>query len=112
MAEYENEGGELPLYIALGDLARYIASLERRGTEDELQEIFEAVERWHTEGDEYVKEAATIGLLEDLQNASVVGDADPSRFTRYLGPESKHWWVKVDTFWKKGEIIRDSKRHV
>ena len=107
VAEYENEGGELPLYIVLGDLARYIALLESRGTEDELQEIFAAIERWHTEGDQYVKEAATIGLLEDLQNTNVVGGKDSSRFAKYLGPESKRWWTKVDAFWKTGEIIRD-----
>jgi hypothetical protein len=107
VAEYENEGSELPLYIVLGELARYIALLERRGIEDELQEIFVAIERWHIEGDDYVKEAATIGLLEDLQNTNVVGGADSSGFIRYLGPESKRWWAKVNAFWEKGEIIRD-----
>jgi hypothetical protein len=107
VAEYENEGSELPLYVVLGDLARHIALLERRGTEDELQGIFGAIERWHTEGDDYVKEAATVGLLEDLQNTNVVGGTDSSRFIKYLGPESKRWWAKVNAFWEKGEIIRD-----
>lgn len=107
VAEYEKEGSELPLYVVLGDLARHIALLERRGTEDELQGIFGVIERWHTEGDDYVKEAATVGLLEDLQNTNVVGGTDSSRFIKYLGPESKRWWAKVNAFWEKGEIIRD-----
>jgi hypothetical protein len=107
LAEHEEQGSELPLYIVLGDLARHIALLEKRGTEDELQEIFGVIERWHTEGDDYVKEAATIGLLEDLQNTNVVGDPDASRFVKYLGPESKRRWAKVEAFWETGEIIRD-----
>jgi hypothetical protein len=107
VAEYEREASELPLYVVLGDLARHIALLERCGTETELQGIFGVIERWHTEGDDYVKEAATISLLEDLQNTNVVGGTDASRFIKYLGPESKRCWAKLNAFWEQGEIIGD-----
>lgn len=95
------------MYLVLSDLARHMAQLLRNGDESELQQIFEFVEQWHLDGDPYVKEAATIGLLEDLQNTGLVGVGMPAQFERFLGPESKRWWVKVEKFWAKGELIRD-----
>ena len=44
---------------------------------DEWTDI-EVIERWHLEGDDYVREAATVGLLEDLQNTNEV---DPISWT-------------------------------
>jgi len=72
-----------------------------------LQSIFQAVEDWHINGDPYVREAASIGLLEDLQNTNVVGDNVPAKVLRYLGPESMRWWRKVLDFWEHGTAIRD-----
>ena len=57
-----------PLYIALGDLARHLVGMLERNDVVSLQAVFRAVEQLHVEGDDYVREAATIGLLEDLQN--------------------------------------------
>jgi hypothetical protein len=105
--EWKSESAELPLYLVLADLARHIASLYQEGAEAELRDIFSVVEAWHLEGDAYVREAATVGLLEDLQNTNVVGPVKPSNFVRFLGPESKRWWAKVERFWENGELIRD-----
>lgn len=107
LEEWKNEEPELPIYLVLSNLARHIATLHNEGTEAELREIFAVVERWHLDGDGYVKEAATVGLLEDLQNTNLVGIGKPAQFVRFLGPESKRWWKKVEDFWEKGEIIRD-----
>lgn len=98
---------ELPYYLVLSDLARYISLLVNRGDIDELKAIFEVIERWHLEGDAYVKEAATIGILEDLQNTNVVGEGVPELLENYLLPESKKWWTKVYEFWEKGKIIQE-----
>ena len=103
----KSEAVDLPLYLVLGDLAGHIASLIQEGAEAELQRLFSVVEAWHVEGDDYVRNAATVGLLEDLQNASVVAPVDPANIVRFLGPESKRWWVKVERFWRYGELIRD-----
>jgi hypothetical protein len=107
LAEWEAAPEGLPVYLALADLARHISALFARGADSELREIFGIVEMWHLNGDSYVKQAATVGLLEDLQNTNLVGDQTPTRCLAYLGPESLRWWRKVENFWEKGELIRD-----
>jgi hypothetical protein len=107
VAEWQGQPEGLPLYLVLSDLARHIASLFARGVDSELREIFGIIEEWHLHGDAYVREAATVGLLEDLQNTNVVGEHVPARCLSYLGPESLRWWRKVENFWEKGELIRD-----
>jgi len=106
-SEWKNAPDGLPLYLILGDLARHIATLHRNGQVAELRAIFQVVEEWHLHGDAYVKEVATVGLLEDLQNTNVVGDGVPLRLVAYLGPESARWWRKVEAFWEQAQIIRD-----
>jgi hypothetical protein len=72
-----------------------------------LVRAFAVVERWHLEGDAYVREAATIGLLEDLQNDSLHAETVPKQFEVFLLPESRKWWDKVEEFWRTGKIISD-----
>ena len=67
--------------------------------------IFKVVEQWHIEGDEYVREAATVGFLEDLQNKNIHVNSEPEDFRRFLGPESKKWWDKLYGFWERGELL-------
>jgi hypothetical protein len=98
---------ELPQYLALGDLARYISRLISESKDEEIKRIFSVIERWYLEGDSYVKEAATVGILEDLQNTNVVGVGVPEKVELYLLPESKKWWLKVYEFWERGKIISE-----
>lgn len=66
------------------------------------------VELWHREGDHYVKEAATIGLLEGIQNNATHAATDPVNFEAWLLPESKEWWDKLNQFWKgDGRALRE-----
>jgi hypothetical protein len=65
--EWQDDPNGLPLYLVLADLAGHIARLIEEDSEAELRCIFQAVEDWHINGDPYVREAASIGLLEDLQ---------------------------------------------
>ncbi len=102
--EWQDDPNGLPLYLVLSDLAGYIAQLIEEDAEAELQSIFQAVEDWHVNGDPYVREAASIGLLEDL---GVVDEDVPARVIRFLGPESTRWWNKVLAFWEHGTAIRD-----
>jgi len=60
--------GDLPLYLALGDFAWHLIGMLERGETASLPAVFAAVERLHAEGEHYVREAATVGLLEALQN--------------------------------------------
>lgn len=98
---------ELPQYLALSCLARYISKLILESKEAELKGIFNVIEHWHIEGDDYVKEAATVGILEDLQNTNVVGLGVPEKVETYLLPESKKMWIKVSDFWGTGKIISE-----
>lgn len=82
-------------YIALAALARHLRALHESGTTGEFHAVFEVVERWHCEGEHYVKEAATVGLLEDLQNDEARGEV----FKPWLLPESKKWWDRLIRFW-------------
>lgn len=99
LADWKNEPVDLPVYLALGDLARHIVALHMGGERQQLPAIFEVVERWHLEGDHYVREAATIGLLEGLQFAASHTDVEEFEFEFWLQPESRKWWDRLTRFW-------------
>ena len=103
--EWSDEN-EVPVYLALSDLAKYVSTLVEKSDGEELRDIFSVVERWHLEGDKFVKEAATVGLLEDLQNTNVVGVGVPQKIEPFLLPQTKLWWQKVSLFWSEGKVIR------
>jgi hypothetical protein len=104
-SEWKGEG--LPLYLFFGDVALKVIELHANGFTNRLDEIFRAVERWHTEGDSYVRNAATIGFLEDLQNSGLHKTTQPEDFRSYLLPESEKWWNKLNQFWECGEVSSD-----
>ena len=110
LAEWQDDPNGLPHYLALSDLARHlIAMLERKETE-KIQEVFAIVESWHLDGDPYVKEAASVGLLEDLQNTNLYeGKMTPDGFVQFLLPESRYWWDKINEYWEEGKLIQDDR---
>jgi hypothetical protein len=56
------------------------------------------IERLHTDGDDFVREAATIGLLEGIQNTWGHGGVDPELFAKHLLPVSRKWWDELNAF--------------
>ena len=98
-AEWQEDNIELPIYVALADFARHIIEKLKSDETKEFPAIFRAIERLHTEGDGYVREAAIIGILESLQNENLHSLTTPDQFERYLGPESRRWWDKLNRFW-------------
>jgi hypothetical protein len=92
------DGGAL-LYVALGEFAHHVVDLVRSGQTSELPAVFDVVERLHVGGDPYVREAATIGLLEGLQNVALNTGLDPRQLVPWLKPESAKWWAGLDDFW-------------
>ena len=91
--------GEDLLYVDLGEFARHLVELYKLNRTDEFPAVFEVIERLHLEGDAYVKEAATIGMLEGIQNVAGNSGVDPEEFSRYLKPESAKWWRQLNDFW-------------
>jgi hypothetical protein len=104
-AEWANELS-LPYYIALGVFACHMCSLFSEGQHQTLAKVFAVIERLHNEGNSYVKEAAIVGLLEDLQNLILNHPTmELEQFERFLFPETMRYWYKVIAFWNEGEII-------
>jgi hypothetical protein len=107
LAEWLEEPGDLPLYLALADFARHLIGMLQRGETTSFPAIFGAVEGLLLEGEHFVKEAATIGILECLQNTSLHSSTEPEQFRPFLGPEAERWWDKLYRFWEHGELLTD-----
>ncbi len=107
ISEWHDDPKGLPIYLALGDLARHLIGMLERGDTKSFPAIFAVVERWHIDGEHYVREAATVGLLEGLQNTNLHGSTRPEQFLPFLRPESLKWWKKLIGFWERGEIMKD-----
>jgi hypothetical protein len=104
----EWEGDEhLPHYLVLADYVRHMSALMAVGDESTLHRIFAVIERLHVEGDHTVRTAATVGILEDLQNTNLHTGTRPHQFEAFLLPESARFWKKVQSLWERGEIITD-----
>lgn len=110
IVEWEGHEDDLPYYLLLGDLARHLIAMLERGETERIRMAFQVVEEWHLEGEHYVKEAATIGLLEDLQNTGLHNDeTSPEDFVEFLLPETRFWWFKVVDLWENGKLIIDDR---
>lgn len=93
------------IHPALGRLARRSLELLREGRTEELSALFDAIARLHLEGDAYVREAATIGFLEALQNVALHRGVALDTIEPLLGHDSRRWWRALIRFWA-GEIPR------
>ncbi|WP_134741190.1 hypothetical protein [Nocardioides sp. 503] len=93
-----DEGGRLH-YSDAAAFSRHVVSLLAAGRTAELPATFAAIERLHVEGDDRVRELATIGYLEDLQNALLRAGLPMDLAVGWLGPESLRWWRGVQDFW-------------
>lgn len=97
--EHRKYYGEEIQYVVLGDFARHLLELHQRQQRELFPAIAQVIERLHVEGEHYVREAATIGLLEGIQNVWGNNGADPEEFVQYLLPVSAKWWRSLNDFW-------------
>jgi len=95
--------GNLPVYVGLTELAKHISELHLDKRSDEIKKIFAIIEQWIADGDSFVHEAATSGLLEDLQNVNIVGTGISLQLKPYLLPETERWWENSLNAWLKWE---------
>ncbi|WP_429842785.1 DUF7674 family protein [Brevibacillus sp. FIR094] len=107
ISELYEDGEEHLLYVDLGDFAHHVVDLYQLSYLEEFSNLFEVVEHLHINGDSYVKEAATIGFLEALQNVSSNSNLDPILFVRFLKPVSLNWWDALNRFWSGRSNIVD-----
>jgi hypothetical protein len=108
LAEWADEP-DLPYYVALGEFARHLSLVLVNGDKEVLRKVFDVLEQLILEGDSYVKNAAIAGLIEDLQNLNLHAGSTPERYLPFLLPESRRWWVEVETQWNGGTRTLDSK---
>ena len=106
--EHRRQHGDELLYIALGCFADHLLELYRQHHTEVFPAVAEVVERLHIEGEHYVQEAATIGLLEGIQNGWSNQKVDPELFSHYLLPVSAKRWQSLNSFWSgKSKFVGD-----
>ena len=88
------------LYVYFGEFAHHLISLYKDEKTEEFEAVFDLAERLHIEGDDYVREVATIGMLESIQNVAGNSGIDRETFLPFLKPESIKWWTNLNDFWK------------
>lgn len=88
-------------FRALAELASHTIESYRRGELEEVPRVFSLVERLLNNGENSVKEAATTGFLEGIQNicSHAENGIAAEVFVPYLGPESKRDWDALNEFW-------------
>lgn len=89
----------LPVYLALQELDLHVWRLLREDRAAELDGIFRVVERWLTEGDAEVKQAAEVGFLEFLKHkkggGKAVHVAGLKDIRRRFGPVTARTWETI-----------------
>lgn len=93
------EHGDELLYMAAGAFANHLLSLYQANDLSSFAAVAAAIERLHTQGSPWVKEFATIGVLEGIQNVWSHSSVDPEAFADFLLPESRRWWEGLNRFW-------------
>jgi hypothetical protein len=98
-------GNDVP-YIAAGEFADHLLAMYRAKGEASFQSVAVAVERLHTEGSPGVKEFATVGLLEGVQNIWTNRGENPEHFGAYLLPTSRRAWDALNIAWSAKGVKR------
>ena len=97
--EHAEEHGDDLAYVAAGAFARHLFVLHQANDPSSFLAVAAAIERLHLEGSPWVKEFATIGVLEGIQNVWSHSNADPEYFRSLLRPESQRLWDSLNNFW-------------
>ena len=91
----DDDDKELP-YIVAAFFVSYLLEASTNENDETLRAAAQLIESLHLYGDNYVKELATIGYLEGIQNIWIYSNTD---FYDYLLPESRKWWNQLLKFW-------------
>jgi hypothetical protein len=97
--ECEEHSEKILYYVVLGDFAHHLLELFQKQQVETFPAVARVIEQLHVEGDSYVREAATIGLLEGIQNGWGNNNVNPELFFPYLLPVSAKWWQSLNSFW-------------
>lgn len=99
---------ELPLSLALTDLAAYIPRLIRIGEHAELVHIFEVIELWLTTGNADVQRLTLIALLRYLQQVNCFDQYLLEQVNRMLLPTTRQRCTEYLICWDYLPILSAS----
>ena len=89
--------GELDLaYVLAGDFVDYMQSLIE--DEKELDKALKYIEKLHEDNQPCIKELATIGFVESIQNSW--SDYNKKFVYSKLGKQTKKSWDDLNKFWE------------
>lgn len=95
------------LYVALVPFAQCLSRTLAAGDRATTARVFSLLERFITEGEPEVQEAAVVGIIKDLQNEHLHRGTSPDDYLPFLLPESQRWWGKVRSFWTNGRLLTE-----
>jgi hypothetical protein len=100
---YNNSDNKELLYVVMGELARHMLDIIMSKDYKRIDDICLAIEEFHVNGDQYVKELATIGILEGIQNVwgNNNREFEINKLTTYLRPVSLNYWNSLNKFWNQ-----------
>jgi hypothetical protein len=94
-------------YVATTQFARHLSRVLAAGDVNSVRRVFQVLERFIAEGDPEVQELAVVGLIKNLQNATLHDGTKPSDYQPFLLTQSARWWEKVRTFWMNGHLLTE-----
>jgi len=89
---------ELP-YIVAGLFTKFILEAYQNGDEETYNKGLQFIEMLHLDDTHKVRELATIGYLESIQNTWPKNLIKLNIPFHDLGDESKKWWIRLNNFW-------------
>jgi hypothetical protein len=95
------------VYIGFTEFARCLSRAMAARDEQTMRSVFDLLERFITEGDAEVQEAAVVGIIKNLQNVNLHDKTTPDDYLPFLRPESQHWWGRVKGFWVNGRLMNE-----
>jgi hypothetical protein len=93
---------ELP-YIVAGCFTKFILAAYQTGDKETYEKGLRFIEILHSDTTHKVRELATIGYLESIQNKWSQDLINSNIPFNDLGENSKRWWIKLNAFWN-GDI--------
>jgi hypothetical protein len=103
------------VYNDIGEFVAYLLDAYKDGKTDCIRAAFDTLERFLVEGDSETRERATIGFIEDVQNASSWEPFGAKAFIPFLKPNSHEAWIEVEIMWRGksslADIIRAEQRN-
>jgi hypothetical protein len=90
-------------YCVAGSFAFYLLEAFKSDSVNTLASAGAFIENLYSYKDDKIDNLATVGYLEAIQNVWGNNEVDPDEMCKYLGEESKKWWIELSKFWN-GQI--------